>query len=586
MKNFFNPLQQHKQLCLFIALILFSSLSSSLSAQCITETGKILGVAYLDHNNNGIYDNGEVGQEDVYITVYDNENAIIGATTSLSDGSYELRGLDDGSEYKVVFQTPTDYSSSRLGSDNNSSVQFVESPACNISFGIVPVNASCGTNPDLITTCFVQGPVANSDDKTIVGFKHDFQIGAPVVAYATHEETGSVWGIAWKSSTSEIFSSAFVKQYAALKGTHGSIYTTTLGPTGNTTREYVDLTQYVDLGTLTHTNAVDCEYGSQVGKYGLGNLVMSEDEQYIYVTNLWNKSIVKVSTNDPSDVQEFNIPDPGCSNGEYVVFALKQYQDKFYIGVTCTAETSNNYVDSKAIIYEWDESNPGNFNQIFETHKIRGTWSPDAPESVNTVHWFTDLDFADENHIIIGLSDRVGHRYCNPLTNRLDTQSPDILMVYKDKDGKWQLESEGKTDNLVGSGVGNGQGPDGNGEFFGFDFWPGAPSYHPETALGSVYVYPGSNAVIAMVYDPHNNSYSGGVHRYSTIDGSLLGSLELYRRNPTVQFGKATGFGDIVSKCENVEIEIGNFVWRDSNGNGIQDAGEDPVEGLEIQLLR
>jgi len=89
---------------------------------------------------------------------------------------------------------------------------------------------------------------------------------------------------------------------------------------------------------------------------------------------------------------------------------------------------------------------------------------------------------------------------------------------------------------------------------------------------------------VAAVFDPHLNAYSGGLHRYSTRNGDLLGIKELYRLNTTVAFGKATGFGDIVATCTEPAIEIGNRVWRDVNKNGIQEAGEPGMSGLEILI--
>ena len=121
-------------------------------------------------------------------------------------------------------------------------------------------------------------------------------------------------------------------------------------------------------------------------------------------------------------------------------------------------------------------------------------------------------------------------------------------------------------------------------EFFGFDHWVKDPTYHPEVALGSIFVMPGTNSVVATVFDPHVNAYSGGLHRYSTSNGELLGVKELYRLNTTVAFGKATGFGDIVATCAEQPIEIGNRVWNDTNKNGIQDAGELGLPNIGLVL--
>ena len=51
-------------------------------------------------------------------------------------------------------------------------------------------------------------------------------------------------------------------------------------------------------------------------------------------------------------------------------------------------------------------------------------------------------------------------------------------------------------------------------------------------------------------------------------------------------FGKANGMGDVLVLCDSAPIEIGNRVWRDVNGNGIQDANENGIDSLTIELYR
>ncbi|MFX7844755.1 SdrD B-like domain-containing protein, partial [Acinetobacter baumannii] len=49
-------------------------------------------------------------------------------------------------------------------------------------------------------------------------------------------------------------------------------------------------------------------------------------------------------------------------------------------------------------------------------------------------------------------------------------------------------------------------------------------------------------------------------------------------------FGKASGLGDIEIISSPAPIEIGNRVWFDANGNGIQDADENGIAGVTVQL--
>jgi uncharacterized repeat protein (TIGR01451 family) len=235
-----------------------------------------------------------------------------------------------------------------------------------------------------------------------------------------------------------------------------------------------------------------------------------------------------------------------------------------------------------AYVYEFDPVSE-TFTSIFSTNYIKGYWKNYPSNTQETSHWLTDLDFTDEGTMILSLSDRIGHRFCNNTTGRLDAQNPDILLVWNNN-GVWTLENNGAASFYTGTGVGNGQGP-GGGEFFGDDFWPHKPELHPEIALGSVYAMPGTGEVIASVYDPLDNSYSGGLHRYMTGSGTKVGAIELYSHSVNPEFGKASGFGDIIPLCETLPIEIGNFVWMDADNDGIQDAGEAPINSLQISLF-
>src|SRR5262249_35576979 len=49
-------------------------------------------------------------------------------------------------------------------------------------------------------------------------------------------------------------------------------------------------------------------------------------------------------------------------------------------------------------------------------------------------------------------------------------------------------------------------------------------------------------------------------------------------------FGKAGSMGDMVALIAAAPIEIGNRVWLDTNGNGIQDPGGAPIPGVTGNL--
>ena len=176
----------------------------------------------------------------------------------------------------------------------------------------------------------------------------------------------------------------------------------------------------------------------------------------------------------------FPIPNPGCSYNDFVPFGLEMHNGRLYVGVTCTGETSQNENDTFIHVYELN-TNSGNYNLVFSSDVSTGYWSDDRISNRQTMQWLTDIDFTEEGHMILALSDRIGHTFCNDNVSRIDDQRGDILLV-ANVNGSWQLEQNGSIPGYSGSGVGNGQGP-GGGEFFGDDYFPGNPSEHPDCLL-------------------------------------------------------------------------------------------------------
>lgn len=559
-------------------------------SQCTPESNTISGTAFEDTANDGIHRSTDAGLGNVLVTAYDIGGISVGSVITDIDGIYSIPNLSNDTRYRLEFQSSNGYFSSFQGEDNRSSVQFIKAPACEVDYGLMRGISFFGSNPDLLLTCFVQGEIdENPDFATIISTEHQFQAASSVTALTTASETGSVWGLAQDVIGQDLYSTAFVKQYAGLKYGPYAILKTELDGEKRTTK-FIDVNDVIpqSLVGLTITNDVyDCSYGNQVGRVGLGNLVISTDSRTLYTPVLDENLVVAIKINDPSAAatKVFEMPRPAGIDAteEYRIFALEWHEDLLYVGGTVTGSVSKDKSKSLGVVMTLDPKT-GNINEIFRTKYLKGFWQDVEPESLVVSHWFTDIDFNSRGEMIISFSDRIGHRYCKASANRLDQQYPDILMVAFNPDSQvWELENNGYIAGRKGQGENNGDGP-GGGEFFGFDNWPTNPIYHNETALGSVFVLPGSSEVVAAVYDPSANSYSGGLHRYNTDDGSKTGAIELYSHAIYPQFGKATGFGDIIAKCSAHTIEIGNYVWNDENGNGFQDANENGIGGVALNL--
>lgn len=140
------------------------------------------------------------------------------------------------------------------------------------------------------------------------------------------------------------------------------------------------------------------------------------------------------------------------------------------------------------------------------------------------------------------------------------------------------------------------------GEFFWGDYFPrSTAAIHGETFEGGIVVAPGTGQVVSTSYDPTaNETWAQGLI-YSEADTSAIADKRYTlfctgstgfnpcsspSANLQNRFGKGSGLGDLELLNTSAPLEIGNRVWRDDNGNGIQDPDEMALDGVTVQLLR
>jgi len=165
----------------------------------------------------------------------------------------------------------------------------------------------------------------------------------------------------------------------------------------------------------------------------------------------------------------------------------------------------------------------------------------------------------------------------------------DILRACPNGTGGWQVENNGSCGGVTTAGLGNGQGP-GGGEYY-FQDQQFAPS-HSETTLGGHVQIPGLPNVVSLIFNPiegaANDARSdGGVKWYNNQTGVTTRSYLLFDGTGEIAFfDKANGLGDLEALCPAAPLEIGNRVWRDSDGDGVQDPNEPGLDGVTVELYQ
>ncbi len=119
--------------------------------------------------------------------------------------------------------------------------------------------------------------------------------------------------------------------------------------------------------------------------------------------------------------------------------------------------------------------------------------------------------------------------------------------------------------------------------------------------VGGLAQVPGNSEVAITVIDPDVTGadlLNGGTFQLSNVEdhpsiagvdneGARVRNVEIFDYNDdTDRFAKANGLGDLEALCLAAPLEVGNRIWRDTDGDGIQDPGEMPLAGVRVRLFR
>jgi SdrD B-like domain len=400
-----------------------------------------------------------------------------------------------------------------------------------------------------------------------------------------------------------------------------------------------DYNYQMDTGSVMINNVKYSSY-DLVGKMSLGDIDFTNDGEYLFVANLWNCKIYRIHVGNPhkpgsqitaADIVEYDIPHPWdeVNVGFARPFGFVARQGKMYVGIICDAMHTQNRDDLKARVYEMTPDTPAtpNWNLLIEiplnytkgiatgelptqsnkwypwTKNSAPWYSPSLPSFLTTKYiaypmpMLSDIAIDADGSMILAFMDRFAHQ-----TRLGGTDSKglhygtygfdpriggDILRVGK-CNGVWTVENNGSVCGGTPSlGQNNNEGI-GGGEFYVGD---GNPVLgHNELSVGSLAFLPGSREIMLASTDPIG-AYSAGVTWLSNETGEkrrayeLLEGLSALIANAPVAYGKAASIGDINMVCKPSPLEIGNRLWRDDNGDGIQDANEPGITDVILHLV-
>ncbi|MFN8492179.1 MAG: SdrD B-like domain-containing protein [Caldilineaceae bacterium] len=385
-----------------------------------------------------------------------------------------------------------------------------------------------------------------------------------------------------------------------------------------------------------------------VGKYSLGDLDISDDGNTLFVVNLYDKRIYAIPIADPTQTRRFTAPvlaPADCAAADVRPFALKVNDGRAYVGITCSGESTPGDLSKIGLfVYSFatnavptgtgDVAAPTysealrfigagttGMGYLRFNNKTWKTWTSDfnailTASSNNSkqmrypMPMLTDLEF-DNGDMILGVRDRLGDMIGrmayspNIADNTLyDGRSTGDILRACYTGSNWLMESNSQSapgcithfGPTAGAYATNPPKPNfregpGGGEFFHDDdqnkVYPW--DQHPEHTVGGLAQVPGFNDVVVDGYDPIAgvaNANLGGIDWLNNSTGSSSREYVIFDTKVPGTFGKTNGLGDLEALCDPAPLEIGNRVWNDTNGNGIQDAGETGIDNVTVELYR
>ncbi|WP_405823688.1 SpaA isopeptide-forming pilin-related protein [Streptomyces sp. NBC_01390] len=501
----------------------------------------------------------------------------------------------------------------------------------------------CQENPTLVSCNLTKGD-APATYQGLVSFGGDFTNTSPggtVTQLTDNTKQQAVFGIG-VDRTGNKYMGTLVKRHTAY-GPAGATNTIYRQFGGNTT---VDT--FVTLpGTLTahettdnwlHDNAVY----SKVGREGIGDVDVSGDGKTLYAVNLNDSKLYSVpilgsgATVRPGTQNAYDIPRPSACTGQWHPYGIGVRGKRVLVGGVCGAETTvptaapwGDPAQLSAHVYEFSG---GAFSEIF-THALnyprgcayRFTGDPaDAyrckkPSAVGQImsgaweawnervpgtdpHLFisapqpilSNIEIADNGDLVLGYRDRFGDMTGTATYAYNSTAQPlvtgiaagDVLRACK-SGTTYTLENNGSCGGLKGSLPGNDEGS-GRGEFYD-DSTTLFDAVHDQVGEGGTVLQPYRKKVWSTVYDPYD-PFQQGARRWNADTGAVEGNLLIQSTSGNDLalsqnlFGKANGLADLELVCDQAPVQIGNRVWYDSNGDGVQDPSEPPVAGVLVTL--
>ena len=461
---------------------------------------------------------------------------------------------------------------------------------------------------------------------------------------ATAEQIGSCWGVAYNKFNTKIYTSALIKRHSGLgpggpvgnpnpDNAPGSVYE--INPSIANSGKFFFSMDALGAAYYTHDHTIgnalhvknnparnlvnnigvasaDATTFDQVGKVGVGDIELSDDGRFLWLTNLFNQKLYRIDLTSgnnpiaptvstaPTLIKSWSLPSLSATSGIIRPWGIKFYHNKVYVGVVSSGENDINanstaYVNTNldgsssqggsfnvgnAYVLEFDQSGIGSWATKL-TIPLNYPRGNAADEDFNIKRWFnwantssvytvstngsaqikpqpilSNIEFDVEGSMMIAFMDRLSNQTGLSQFNEQGTGSyygeagGDLLRAYNNGCENFELESNGK------------EGPS---------------SPKPATAGANHGQGPGSgpfSTSVTFINDPNYGSNYGEFY-----------FKERFVYSPTFLPHNETNLGGLAFLPGSNEVMSTNFDIYDINTNGILRSSNnsgDSTGGYEI----
>ena len=495
--------------------------------------GSISGNVYEDRNNNGIFDNGEMGIGNVTVELYEwdgSDYVKIAETQTAEDGSYLFAKLNINKEYAVREKQPSSYDDGKdsIGSLGGSIVNNDEIRAIPVQWNDHGVNYNFGE----LLLGSISGNVYEDHNDDGVFDKDEIGIGAVTVelyqlvngSYVKIAETQTAADGSYSFTSLNINEKYGVREIQPANYDDGKDSVGTLG--GRVSNDYID--------------SIDVQWADHGENYNFGELKLGSISGYVY-----------------NDANDNGIREPGEAPIPNVTVELYRLEGSEYVKIDETKTDVNGF-------YKFDSLS---IEQTYAVKEIQPEDWDDGKDSIGTLGG----DVADDHLSNIRvLWEQHGKEY-----NFGELVPPGSLSgyVYEDNNnnGKKDVDEDGIGNVVVQLYV---VGGDGTASLVATQE-TNDEGYYEFNSLE-----PGRTYVIR---ETQPTKYYDGKDAVGTIFGIEVGRLSANDEISDIllpQRGRGVhyDFGELKPGS------ISGYVYEDLNDNGIKESGEAGIPGTIVTL--